>query len=232
MDKELAKELLEKTRRDYDLIAEEFSRTRRNFWSELFAVLKDYTKDGDKVLDVGCGNGRFLDLLGQKKIDYLGIDNSEEQIREARKKYPDKNFLVADALNLPFPDDSFDKVFLIAVLHHIPSRNLRIKVLVELQRVLRPGGHLLLTVWRPPLAEALRPIFKYSFLKLIGRSKMDFLDVLIPWGSRVERYYHFFKKSEIMELASRAGFKTLKSEIVRNQTGKRSNLYLIAQKPP
>jgi len=223
---------LDKTKRDYNLIAEEFSRTRRNFWSELFAVLKDYTKEGEKVLDVGCGNGRFLDLLGEKKIDYTGVDNSEEQIREAQKKYPDRNFLVADALNLPFPDDSFDKVFLIAVLHHIPSINLRIKVLTELQRVLKPRGYLLLTVWRPPLAEILKLISKYSFLKLIRRSKMDFFDVLVPWGNRVERYYHFFKKSEIMELANWAGFKTLKSEIVRNQTGKRSNLYLIAQKPP
>ena len=59
---------------------------------------------------------------------------------------------------------------------------------------------------------------------------MDFGDALIPWGSRVERYYHFFKKSEIMELANRAGFETLKSEIVRNQTGKRSNLYYIGCK--
>ncbi|MDP2926557.1 MAG: class I SAM-dependent methyltransferase [bacterium] len=232
MKERLAKELLEKTKKDYNLIAEEFSRTRRNLWSELFAVFKDYTKEKDKVLDVGCGNGRFLDLLGQKKIDYIGVDNSEEQIREAQKKYPDRNFLVADALNLPFPNDSFDKVFLIAVLHHIPSINLRIKVLAELQRVLKPGGFLLLTVWRPPLAEILKLISKYSFLRLIRRSKMDFGDVLVPWGSRVERYYHFFKKSEIMELANRAGFKTLKSEIVRNQTGKRSNLYLIAQKSP
>jgi ubiquinone/menaquinone biosynthesis C-methylase UbiE len=230
MDQETAQKLLEKTRDDYNLIAEEFSRTRQNLWSELFTIFQDYIKDGDKVLDVGCGNGRLLDLFGQKRMEYTGIDNAERQLKEAQKKYPDRKFLVADVLDLPFLDNSFDKIFLIAVLHHLPDKERRQKALRESQRVLKPGGLLFISVWRPRLAEVFGLILKYSFLKIVGKSKMDWFDVLIPWGSRVERYYHLFRQSELLDLVKNLGFKVTRAGIARNKTGQRSNLYLIAQR--
>ncbi len=168
MDLNYAKYLLEKTRNDYNSIAEDFSRTRWNIWAE-FNIFREYVKNGDKVLDAGCGNGRLLELFKDKVIDYTGIDISEKLINLARKKYSDNNFIVADTLNLPFPDNNFDKVFSIAVLHTIPSCGLRQKVLFELRRVLKPSGFLILTVWDVWRKDTFPLLLKYCLLKLINK---------------------------------------------------------------
>lgn len=229
MDSEYAKYLLEKTRKDYNLIAEDFSRTRWNIWAE-FKIFRDYVKEGDSVLDVGCGNGRLLELLERKHINYLGIDISEKLIDLARKKYPQNDFLVADNLNLPFPDDKFDKVFSVAVLHTIPSEELRKKALSELKRVLKPNGLLILTVWDMWRKDTFGILLRYYFFKLIGKSKLDFGDAFVPWAQKTERYYHFFTKRELQSLVEKSGFEIIKKGVARNETGKRSNIYLIAER--
>ena len=229
MDLEYAKYLLEKTKEDYNLIAEDFSRTRSVVWEEL-KLLKEYILEKDRILDLGCGNGRLLQILEGKNIEYFGIDNSEELIKIARGKYPDRNFQVADILILPFSDNFFDKVYSIAVLHHIPSEEFRLQVLNEIRRVLKPGGLLILTVWDFWRKEALALIFKYFFFKLIGKSKLDFRDIFLPWGNKTERYYHYFTKKELLRLMERVGFIIKKIGVAKNETGKRSNVYLVAQK--
>jgi len=85
MDKNYAQYLLYKTRENYDLIAEPFSGTRQFIWEDL-KPLAEYVKDGDKVLDVGCGNGRLLELFQGKNADYIGVDSSEELIKIAKNK--------------------------------------------------------------------------------------------------------------------------------------------------
>jgi len=128
MDKDYAKKILEETRENYNIISQDFSRTRNKFWEEMGFISK-YVNDNEKVLDLGCGNGRLYELFQDKTIDYCGVDFSEKLIDIAKKRYPQFKFQVADALNLPFPADYFDKVFSIAVLHHIPSKELRLKFL-------------------------------------------------------------------------------------------------------
>ena len=229
MDSVYAKYLLEKTKKDYNLIAEDFSKTRWNIWSE-FNIFRDYVKQEDKVLDAGCGNGRLLELFKDKIIDYTGIDISEKLIELAKKKYPQNAFLIADNLNLPFPNDNFDKVFSVAVLHTIPSRELREKALSELKRVLKPKGLLILTVWDSWRKDTFPLLLKSCFTKLIGKSKLDFGDAFVPWANKTERYYHFFTKKELQSLIQKSGFKIIKKGVARNETGKRSNIYLIAEK--
>lgn len=229
MDQEYAGYLLQKTKQDYNVIAEEFSRTRWDVWAE-FSFFRNYVKDGDSILDIGCGNGRLLQLFEGKNIDYLGLDNSEKLIAIAKEKYPSNKFLVAEALHLPFPADSFDKVFLIAVLHHIPSAELRQQALREIKRILKLDGLLFLTVWDIHRKEAIIPLLKYAFLKLIRKSRLDFKDVFIPWGKNLQRYYHFFTRSEVTKLIKHSGLKIEKLGIARNETGRRSNMFLICRK--
>ncbi|PJB09259.1 hypothetical protein CO121_00925, partial [bacterium (Candidatus Gribaldobacteria) CG_4_9_14_3_um_filter_36_15] len=163
MKKEYAEQLLKKTKEGYDEIAEEFSTTREEVWEEMSFLFNDYVIPGDKILDLGCGNGRFFELLEDKDIDYIGVDFSQKLIEIARKKYlhPPQvfakqkfgrariKFQKADALNLPFPNNYFDKIYSIAVLHHIPSKQLRLQFLKEARRVLKLNGLLILTVWKP-----------------------------------------------------------------------------------
>jgi len=230
MKKDYAEYLLKKTQEDYNLIADDFSRTRAHIWGEIKFLFDDYLIEGDKVLDLGCGNGRYYETIKEKGADYVGVDNSEGLIKLAQKKHPGARFHTVDALNLPFPDNYFDKVYSIAVLHHMPSREFRSQFLKEAKRVLKQEGLLILTVWKFYDKKEMLLFFKYTILKLIGKSKLDFKDIFEPWGKKTERYYHWFSKRELANLVKKEGFKIKEVDIIKKPTGKRRNIYLIAEK--
>lgn len=230
MDRDYARFLLDKTREDYNTIAEEFSRTRQYILPEIRFLFEDYIKPGQKILDLGCGNGRNLALVRENDGQYWGVDNSVELIKIARREHPNVNFQLAEALNLPFSDNFFDFIYSIAVLHHIPSREFRQRFLQEAQRVLKPNGFLILTVWKPQGKKATYLFWKYWWQKVLGCSRMDFGDVLETWGKKVERYYHRFSKRELERLVREVGLKIEKSGVISNEQGNRQNLYLVAHK--
>ena len=231
MKKEYAKYLLEKLKQDYNQIANEFSSTRNFFWD--IEPLKRYIKPRDKILDVGCGNGRLQEILKEKNVDYIGVDISEKLIEIAKRKYPRAKFIVlTDPLKLPFEDNSFDKVFAIRVLHHIPSEDFRKKFLKELKRVLKPSGLLILTVWswKSRDKRSFFRILKSIFLKIIKKSELDFGDVFVPWKNRIQRYYHFFSKRGLKKLMKECGFQ-IKNIYDSLEEKKYFDIYVIARKP-
>jgi ubiquinone/menaquinone biosynthesis C-methylase UbiE len=181
-------------------------------------------------LDLGCGNGRYYNIIKENGGEYLGVDNSAGLIKIAQEKYGQENFLVMDGLKLVFPDNHFDKIYSIAVLHHIPSKELRLDFLKQAKRVLKKDGLLALTTWRFKRKKEKSLLLKYSILKLIGKSKMDFRDILEPWADKTKRYYHCFAKRELAGLARKAGLKIVKVGVVSNGRGNRNNYYLVAQK--
>lgn len=93
-----------------------------------------------KILDIGCGPGEFAKLFNN--LDYHGIDISDIYIKYASKNNKG-NFQVMDATDLKFPNNSFDYILIMAILHHLDDRAMN-KVLSEAKRVLRPGGKLLI----------------------------------------------------------------------------------------
>lgn len=225
MDLNYANFLLEKTRQDYNLIAEEYARTRHFTWD--IENLAQYVIPGEKILDLGCGNGRLIEILKDKDIDYIGFDSSEKLIKIAKSNYPKEKFFAGDALNLPFPNNYFDKIFSIRVLPHIPSQKLQLQFMEETKRVLKPGGLLILTAWYLYGFTNKRNFWlmlKNIFLKIIGKSKLDFRDALIPWSNKIMRYYHYFTKRELKNLAKEAMFKVKKIWTTS------FDIYLIAEK--
>lgn len=230
MKRDYAEYLINKTKSDYNLISGEFSITRKEAWQETDFLFNNYLTKGDKVLDLGCGNGRYYELFKNKEIDYIGVDSSEKLVNIAKEKYPAVKFQAEDALNLPFPDNHFDKIYSIAVLHHIPSKELRMEFLKESKRVLKKDGILILTVWKFHQLKEICSLIKYSILKLIGKSKLDFKDILEPWGKKTDRYYHWFSKKELIILAKKSGFKIEKAGIIKNKKGNRENIYLVVEK--
>ncbi len=187
------------------------------------------------MLDLGCGNGRFFEAFKDKDIDYFGVDFSQRLIEIAKDRYGGRGakFQVADALNLPFPNNFFDKVYSIAVLHHIPSKALRQQFLKEIRRVLKPEGLLIITCWNLwGKSSKRRQIYKFILLKILGLSKMDFKDVFISWLNIPDYYFHCFTKTELNKLVKRAGFKIKDSGLIVVPQAKRpnSNFYIIAEK--
>ncbi|MFH1657616.1 MAG: methyltransferase domain-containing protein [bacterium] len=231
MEKEYAKYLLRETCQDYNRIALPFTRSRGFIWD--ISELADYVKSGDKVLDLGCGNGRLCRIFKDRQIDYVGVDGSEELISLAQENYPHLEFQVADPLNLLFPANHFDGVFSIRVLHHFPSREYRLQFLKEAARILKPGGTLVLTVWNVwgcKDRQNLIRLIKHTLTKIFKKSRLDFGDALIPWGDEAMRYYHFFTKNELKTLVEEAGLKVKKIWVTPKEN-KNSDIYLVAEKP-
>jgi len=224
---------LRKVKDDYEKIAVEFSATRQSLWEDLNG-LGQYVKDGDAVLDLGCGNGRLYELFKGKAINYRGIDNCKPLIEKAQEKYAPAigrsdertsggaNFTVGDILDLPFAKNQFDAVFCIAVLHHLPSAELRRKVLADAKKSLKEGGLLILTVWNLYQKKYWRYFFDISLpFGEIGSHRYDsWKDILIPWklksGGKIWRYYHAFTRGELRRLVAKAGFQILKSDSSRH----------------
>lgn len=111
------------------------------------------------LLDVGCGNGNLLALLGRSERSLAGADLSPEMIKHARKKLGDSvDLKETDSENLPWNSSSFDAITCTDSFHHYPNPE---KVLLEMRRVLKPGGHIVIA---DPSAPALfRWIVNFSF---------------------------------------------------------------------
>lgn len=92
---------------------------------------------GSHVADIGCGSGVFTEALERRGYRCTGVDLSPKQIKIARTKFPNIEFIEGDVEYLPFPDNSFDGVLLSGLVHHLPDPS---RCAAEVFRILRPGG--------------------------------------------------------------------------------------------
>jgi len=209
MRQETADRLMNKVRDDYDDIADAFSASRTDLWPEM-ERFRSFVKPGDRVLDIGCGNGRAYQLFEGQAIEYEGVDVSGRLIAHARERVHDllATFRVGSITKLPYDDGDFDTAICVAVLHHIPSREYRLAALREAARVLKTGGRLLMTNWDRWKPRYWKEHLKAAAAKLVGKSPYDYKDIFIRWdrgGKQVDRYYHAFTRGELAALCRDAG---------------------------
>jgi SAM-dependent methyltransferase len=108
-------------------------------------LLAAYLPKDAKILDFGCGYGRSLAALAALGFtDLTGFDPAPAMLERGRREHPGLDLRLLDAPALPVPDASLDAVLLIAVLTSVASDDGQRRILVELMRVLKPGGILVL----------------------------------------------------------------------------------------
>lgn len=160
--------------------------------------------DASALLDVGCNVGGFLRHAREcfPGLKLAGVEVNPEALEAARRDLLDAELHLTGSDQLPFDDGRFDCVTCIEVLEHVPA-NLRRASLVEMRRVLRPGGRLVL---RTPHAGAfafldphnLRFRFPTLYARVVGRGARD---------SRYEQagheivWHHHFTCRELLDVA-------------------------------
>jgi SAM-dependent methyltransferase len=98
------------------------------------------------ALDAACGTGRLTRFVADLGHRVVGVDSSPEMLALAREQVPEGEFLPGDLCALPVPDGDVDLVVCALALTHVPDLE---PVIAEFARVLRPGGHLVITDMHP-----------------------------------------------------------------------------------
>jgi SAM-dependent methyltransferase len=113
-------------------------------WRRRRALLLREVRPEERVLDLGCGAGRFVAALRDAGADAVGVELAEAALERAKRNVPGADLrLVAPDGSLPLGHGTVDVVWCSEVLEHVPDT---IAFLTEVRRVLRPGGRLLVTV--------------------------------------------------------------------------------------
>lgn len=113
--------------------------SRRRFAIEM---IESQLAPGSKILDVGCGTGHLAAELARRGFDTWGTDLSAGMVDYAKQHYNPDRFQVADIERIPFPDNYFDGIVCLGVMEYLGSDE---PALREMWRVLKPGGHAVIT---------------------------------------------------------------------------------------
>lgn len=144
----LMENFIRNTQASYDQVAVEYAEKFKNEMDDkpfdrdcLDRLAKEVGSLGP-ICDLGCGPGQIARYLHRKNVAALGVDLSLKMIAEAQRLNPDIPFHQGDMLALPDPDDSWGGIAAFYCIIHIPREQV-VEALIEMKRVLKPGGRLL-----------------------------------------------------------------------------------------
>lgn len=162
--------------------------------------INDYLNinENDKVLDVACGDGLLSCKIAKKGCIVYGIDISEKNIESAklisRLENLNCHFITGNALNLPYPDDFFDKVVSSCALEHFKDDN---KALMEINRVLKDNGELVMTVdsFSYPISDKMKNKHRKKEFIINYYTKEDLEEKLLKVGIKLKKSEYLFNSA-------------------------------------
>lgn len=165
------------------------------FWREKYEypikLIPSYLKKTDKLLDIGCGDGKLTSLLANLVRTVYGIDNQARALAFSRILISNKNVILikADATVLPFGNNEFDVIIAFDLIEHL-SLEKRVEFILEVKRVLKVNGIFILTT---PNRNNLRDLF---------------------WGKLLKSPYHYeeFNLDELRNFLLQHGFDIVREE--------------------
>lgn len=163
------------------------------------------------VCDLGCGPGQVARYLRDRGLDVCGIDLSPGMVEQARQLNPDIEFRQGNMLALDTPDESWGGIAAFYSIIHIPRPQV-VEALQELERVLKPGGWLLLAFH-------------------LGQ---EFIHLEEWWGQAVSLDFIFFTSAEMEGYVKAAGFQleeTIEREPYPEVEHASCRAYIFATKP-
>lgn len=198
----------------YDEIASLFSSTRQYIWKDIKPLLR-FAKNGDQILDVGCGNGRLYQLFKDLSITFTGIDISSGLIDIAKETYPESTFIVSDMRELPLEDALFDIVYSIAAVHHLPPEGQQ-QTLQEVHRVLKPGGLFVMTNWNFLGRWTKKRIEKGRYL--VGDTPDHIIANFISGDKKTDEARHYWNiaPEQMTNMAEEVGFEVVEQYYSKN----------------
>jgi len=156
------------------------------------------------IIDLGCGDCRNLIPFLQKEIYCVGMDFSKGMIRETKKflkrRKLNSDLVIGSLNNVPFKGGSFLLMLCIRTLHHLETKELRLRALKEMKRI---GIKILTCDWKR---------WQFRFIWKLIRSFFEghFADVYVDWnyhGRIYKRFYHLYTKKELEGDLKSAGLK-------------------------
>jgi SAM-dependent methyltransferase len=244
MNSATAQRLVALNRQFYDRSGTFFSATRRRIQPGVRRVLGTLRGE-ESILDLGCGNGELARALAGRnhRGRYVGVDFSPVMLREAEHttKSLAAHFLVADLTTLAQPaaalaeplssvlrPASFDLVLALAVLHHMPSSELRLGLLRMVGAVLKPKGQFTHSSWQFMNSRKLAARIQPWEAAQMSAADVDAGDHLLDWrgGGTGLRYVHQFSPAELADLASQTGFR-IRDTFYSDGQGGRLGLYQV-----
>ena len=182
--------LLERTIATYERHAKKYAAEHSNI-SEIKKEADFFLKclKGKKILDVGCGPGRDAKYFSDKGYEVTGIDISPGLLEIAAKNAPRAKFIKMDMRFMDFPKNSFDGIWAVASLLHIPKKDAK-HTLGLFKKILKPGGTLFVSV-----------------------KKGEGEKLVEDWFRDYSRFFAYYEEKELEELIKSCGFRIIKANI-------------------
>ena len=147
----------------YDVTNDVLSLGQDRLWRR--AVVKAVAaRPGERILDIAAGTGTSSEPWADEEIEVVPADFSLGMLRVGRRRRPDMAFTAADAMSLPFADESFDVVTMSFGLRNVADPETALR---EFLRVTKPGGRLLVCEFSQPVNKVFRTVYTNYLMRAL-----------------------------------------------------------------